>query len=98
MRILRLVCVFAGLGSCAATATTAAAFSGTPAALKLVRELRVAYRSVQAIDNVRSGDVFYCLSVPEGWDYVPHRGCRARARVAEEYDLSHGRIVRVMAR
>jgi hypothetical protein len=74
------------------------AFTGTPAALQLVDAMRQAYDRVQAVDNVRTGDVFYCPAVTEGWDYVPHRNCHARARVVEEYDLSHGHIVRVVGK
>jgi hypothetical protein len=76
--------------------TIASAFTGTPAALRLVHAMRRAYSRVQAVDNVRTGDVFYCASVPEGWDYTPHRNCHARARVVEEYDLSKAHLVQVV--
>jgi hypothetical protein len=74
----------------------AAAFTGTPAALKLVRQERAAYTSFRAVRNVRTGAVVYCPFVPEGWAYGPAPHCQTPARVVEEYDLSHGRVVRVV--
>jgi hypothetical protein len=71
-------------------------FTGTPAALKLVRAMRAAIRDVPAVRQVRTGAVVYCPSVPQGWTYAPQPGCPTRARVSEEYDLSHGKVTRIL--
>lgn len=94
----RVISGAVGLGALLAVTAVANAFTGTPAALGLVHAMRRVYNRVHVVDNVRTGDVFYCPSVTEGWDYVPHRNCHARARVVEEYDLSHGHVVRVVGR
>jgi hypothetical protein len=86
-----------GVGASAlALAAATAAFTGTPAALKLVHRMRAAYQKLPAVENVRTGQVFYCPAASEGWGYAPRRHCNVRARVHEEYDLSNGRIVRVI--
>jgi hypothetical protein len=76
-------------------APASGAFTGTPDALRLVRQMRAAYRKVRAVHDALTGDVVYCPSVPEGWTYAPQTGCTVRARVSEEDDLVKGRVIRV---
>jgi hypothetical protein len=73
-----------------------AGFTGTPAAVKLVRELRAAYKTIGATGYVLTGDVVYCPSVAEGWTFAPQPGCRTPARVSEVDDLVNGRVIRAV--
>lgn len=57
-----------------------------------------AARTLTAVRVRRAGAVVYCPSVPEGWTYAPEPGCSLRATVTEDYDLSRGRIRRVIGR
>jgi hypothetical protein len=75
----------------------AQAFTGTPAALRLVHRLRAQTARFTAASFVPTGYIAYCPQIPLGWVGVPLAGCREHARVAEELDLSRGRIVRVLA-
>jgi hypothetical protein len=70
-RVSRVISGAVGLGAPLAVTAVANAFTGTPAALGLVHAMRRVYNRVHVVDNVRTGDVFYCPSVTEGWDYVP---------------------------
>jgi hypothetical protein len=76
--------------------SAAGSFTGTPAALKLVRQERAAYKAIRAVRDVRTGAVVYCLSAPDGWTYAPEAHCTTPAHDVEEYDLSKGKVVRVV--
>lgn len=41
------------------------AFTGPPAAIRLVREMRAAYAAAKAVDDVITGDIVYCPSVAD---------------------------------
>jgi hypothetical protein len=73
----------------------AEAFTGTRAALRVVRQFRVAAARFPAVRDVPSGYVAYCPSSPLGWIPLPLFGCRENARVTEEIDLVRGRPIRV---
>jgi hypothetical protein len=75
-----------------------AGFSGTRAAVKLVREMRAAYENIGAVRYGLTGDVVYCPSVSEGWTFAPQPGCGAPARVSEVDDLTNGRVVGAVGR
>jgi hypothetical protein len=72
----------------------AEAFTGTPAALTLVHRIEAQTARFQAARDTPTGWVAYCPEVPLGWINAPISGCREHARVTEEIDLSHGRVVR----
>jgi hypothetical protein len=76
----------------------AEAFTGTPAALRLVQRLRAQTARFTAASLVPTGYIVYCPQIPLGWIDVPLAGCREHARVTEEFDLSRGRVVRVLAK
>ena len=76
----------------------AEAFTGTPAALRLVHRLRAQTARFTAATFVPTGYIAYCPQIPLGWIDVPLAGCREHASVAEELELSRGRIVRVLAK
>jgi hypothetical protein len=88
------ICVVVAIQMAAAVA--AGAFSATPAARTMIGRMRTAARKLIAVRAKRGGDLVYCLPVPAGWTYAPEFGCSARARVTEEYELSHGRIERII--
>lgn len=71
------------------------AFTGTPAAIAVVRAQRAAYSKLPAVGWVLTGDVVYCTDYPEGWTFAPHAGCQLDARVTEQDVLSGGRVVRL---
>jgi hypothetical protein len=71
------------------------AFTGTPAAIAVVRAQRVAYSRLPAVGWVLAGDVVYCPDYAEGWTFAPHAGCQLDARVSEQDVLSGGRVVRL---
>lgn len=73
------------------------AFSGTPAALRLVHALRAQTARFPAVRVVPTGYVVYCPQIPLGWINVPLAGCREHARVTEVIDLSHGRTIRFVS-
>jgi hypothetical protein len=92
-----LLSVLGAVALVAVGATSAdAAFTGPPAALKLVREMRAAYSRVKAVEDVWTGALVYCPAFAEGWTYAPQPGCRSRARVSEEDDLANGHVVRAV--
>lgn len=87
--------------ACAAVAgalapAVAAGFTGTPAALRLVAKMRAAYAKLPGVSWVATGDVVYCPQLPEGWTEAPFAGCTVRARVSEEDQLIHGRVLRAV--
>jgi hypothetical protein len=71
------------------------AFTGTPAALTVVRHQRAAYSRLPAVSWVLTGDVVYCPAYPEGWTFAPQAACHLDARVSEQDVLSGGRVVRL---
>jgi hypothetical protein len=73
----------------------AEAFTGTRAALRVVRQFRLEAARFPAVRDVPSGYVAYCPSSPLGWIPLPLFGCRENARVTEEVDLVRGRPIRV---
>jgi hypothetical protein len=73
-----------------------AGFTGTPASVKLVREMRAAYKTIGATGYVLTGGVVYCPSAAEGWTFAPQPGCTGPARVSEVDDLVNGRVVRAV--
>ncbi len=97
MRIYRsrVAVAFVGLVQLAVTSASDA-FTGAPAALNLVREMRAASGKVRAFHDSFGGAVVYCPSIAEGWTYAPQPGCTVRARVSEEDDLVRGRVVRIV--
>jgi|HubBroStandDraft_6_1064221.scaffolds.fasta_scaffold500226_2 hypothetical protein len=97
VRTRRLV---AALGASAVLAALApaigGAFTGTPAAVKLISMIRAVYSRMPAASWVLTGDIVYCLDYPEGWTYAPHAGCQIPARVTEDDQLSTGHVVRAV--
>ena len=93
--LLGVATCVAGIGL--AWGARAEAFTATPAALTLVRRLEAQITRCPAVRIVPTGYVVYCPEIPLGWINVPVPGCREHARVAEEIDLSHGQVVRLVA-
>jgi hypothetical protein len=77
-------------------AAVAQSFTATHGAARVIAKMRAEARTLTAIRARRTGALVYCPSVPEGWTYAPHAGCRVRAQVSEEYDLSHGHVERII--
>ncbi|MGZ4186294.1 MAG: hypothetical protein ACXVUE_02965 [Solirubrobacteraceae bacterium] len=73
------------------------AFTGTPAALRLINRVRAQTARFPAVRLVPTGSVVYCQQVPLGWIDLPVAGCREPARVTETFDLAGGRVVRVIS-
>jgi hypothetical protein len=71
----------------------AAAFTGTPAALALVREMQSAMQRVPAVRTQLTGAVVYCRSVPFEWTFAPMAGCPPVVSVSEDDNLRAGRVV-----
>jgi hypothetical protein len=99
-RVPRKVATVLGLVTCVAGiglvwGAGAEAFTGTRAALTVVRQFRVAAARFPAVRDVPSGYVAYCATSPLGWIPLPLFGCRENARVTEEIDLVRGRPIRV---
>lgn len=94
-RRLRVPTVFI-LGITLTSAAAARAFTATPAATSVIRQMRSAATQWTAVYVRRSGALVYCPAVPEGWTYAPQSGCRIPATVTEEYDLADGHIERVI--
>ena len=84
--------VLGAAAACALMSPAAGAFTGTRAALALVREMRSAYRRVPAVQWVLGGAVVYCPSVPFDWTYAPMTGCNQPATVTEVDNLREGRV------
>jgi hypothetical protein len=98
-RVPRKVATVLGVATCAAGiglvwGAGAEAFTGTPAALRLVHRIEAQTARFAAVRDTPTGWVVYCPEVPLGWIDAPIFGCREHARVTEEIDLSHGRVVR----
>lgn len=91
--MLGLVTCVAGIGL--VWGADAEAFTGTRAALNVVRQFRVAADRFPAVRDVPSGYVAYCPPSPLGWIPLPLFGCRENAHVTEEIDLVRGRPIRV---
>jgi hypothetical protein len=72
------------------------AFTGTPAALRLVNRVRAQTARFPAARLAASGSVVYCQQIAQGWLVVPVAGCREPAKVTESFDLAGGRVVRVV--
>lgn len=85
----------AGIGL--VSASSSEAFTGTPAALRLVSVLRAQTARFPAVRVVPTGYVVYCPQIPLGWINVPLGGCREHARVTEVIDLSRGRTIRFVS-
>jgi hypothetical protein len=101
-RVPRKVAAVLGVITCATGiglvwAAGAEAFTGTPAALRLVQRLRARTARLPAVRMVPTGYIVYCPDIPLGWIDAPVVGCREHARVTEELDLSRGRVVRVVS-
>ena len=95
----RTVAAVLGVATCVAGiglvwGTGAEAFTGTPAALTLVHRIEAQTARFPAVRDTPTGWVVYCPEIPLGWIDAPISGCREHARVTEEIDLSHGRVVR----
>jgi hypothetical protein len=98
-RVPRKVATVLGVATCVAGiglvwGAGAEAFTGTPAALTLVRRLEARATHFRAVRIVPTGYIVYCPEIPLGWIDVPVSGCREHARVTEEIDLYRGRVVR----
>ena len=92
----RSLLVYAVIALALLSAAVARAFTATQSASRVISRMRVEARRLTAVRTERSGALVYCRSVPDGWTFAPQAGCRVRARVTEEYDLSGGRIKRVI--
>jgi hypothetical protein len=77
-------------------AAVAQSFAATRSAASVIGRMRAEARTLKAVRTQRTGALVYCPSVPEGWAYAPQAGCRLRARVSEEDDLSNGHVVRLV--
>jgi hypothetical protein len=100
-RVPRKVATALGVVTCAAGiglvwGTCADAFTGSPAALRLVNRVRAQTARFPAVRLAATGSVVYCQQVPQGWLEVPVAGCREPAKVTESFDLAGGRVVRVV--
>lgn len=91
-----------GVAACVAgiglvSAVNSEAFTGTPAAIRLVHQIRAQTARFPAIRLVPTGYIVYCPQIALGWIDVPLAGCREHARVTEEFVLSRGRVVRMVS-
>lgn len=93
--VFALAAGVAGIGL--VSASSGEAFTGTPAALRLVRVLQAQTARFPAVRVVPTGWVVYCPQIPLGWINVPLGGCREHARITEVIDLSRGRTVRFVS-
>jgi hypothetical protein len=91
--VLGLVTCVAGIGL--VWGAGAEAFTGTPAALRVVRRVQAVQARFPAVRDVPTGWVAYCQESPLGWIPVPLFGCRENAHVIEEIDMVRGRPTRV---
>jgi hypothetical protein len=97
-RVPRRTAALLGVAACVAGmglvwGADAQAVSGTPAAIRLAHRLQAQTAVFPAVRIVPTGYIVYCPEIPLGWIDVPVSGCREHARVTEEIDLSHGRVV-----
>jgi hypothetical protein len=100
-RVPRKVATALGVVTCVAGiglvwGAGADAFTGTPAALRLVNRVRAQTARFPAARLAATGSVVYCPQIAQGWLEVPVAGCREPAKVTESFDLAGGRVVRVV--